>query len=138
MLSLGVGAALIAGGAAVAAGGAAVGAAIAAATAAEIAAAVAATVLVGAGGTFSAAVLSSEMSPDLVDIAVVKRFALIRVLRRYPKLQAAAESRIAELVTTRQDLEARRSEAPSDDERKDLDRKIKSLSRAIDRLKKDG
>jgi hypothetical protein len=134
----GVGTALIAGGAAVAAGGAAVGAALAAATAAEVAAAAAATVLVGAGGTFTAAVLSSEMSPDLVDLAVVKRFALIRILRRYPLLQDAARSRFDELVTTREDVESQRSAATSDDERKELDRKMKSFSRAIERLENDG
>ena len=78
VLTAGIGAALIAGGGAVAAGGAAVGAALASATAGEVAAAAAATVLVGAGGAFGTAVLTSEMSPELVDAAVLKRYALVR------------------------------------------------------------
>ena len=76
------------------------------------------------------------MTPDLVDVAVIKRFALIRVLRRYPFLRAAATTRFKELVQIHKKLERRRTKA-SGDELKALDHKIESFERAIKRLEKD-
>jgi len=114
------------------AGGAA--AAIAAAAGAEVAVAIAGTVLGGAGAVFGATVLSSDMSPEAVDVAVVKRFALVRMLRSYPRLKPAASSRLNELIGTLDELKAKRASMPGGDERKALDQKIQSFQRAIQRL----
>ena len=134
VLTAGIGTALIAGGGAVAAGGAAVGAAVAGATAAEVAAAAAATILVGAGSAFGTAVLTSEMSPELVDFAVLKRYALIGILLRYPDQRVNAKRHFQELKRAHARLKAKRARTTDRDAQKDLDRKIESFERAIKRL----
>jgi hypothetical protein len=134
VLTAGIGAALIAGGGAVAAGGAVVGAAVIGATTAEVAAAAAATVLVGAGGGFGARVLTSEMSPDLVDAAVLKRYTLVRILLTYPDQAANAARQFGELKRAHAGLKAKRAGTTDREPDKELDRKIESFERAIERL----
>lgn len=134
VLTAGIGATLIAGGGAVAAGGAAVGAAVIGATSAEVAAAAAATVLVGAGGGFGATVLTSEMSAGLVDAAVLKRYALVRVLLKYPDQNAKAARHLEELRRAHAGLKAERARTTDRKAHKELDRKIESFERAIKRL----
>lgn len=126
---------LVAGEALAAGGVAAATAAIVAASAPELVLALAGTVLGGAGGGFISTVLSSDMSVELVDGAVVKRFALIRAMRRYPQLAGAVTERMTELRDARAQLGRRRESGAGDkDLRKDLDKKFDSFDRAIKRL----
>jgi hypothetical protein len=134
VMTAGIGAALIAGGGALAAGSA-VAAAVVGATTAEVAAAAAATVLVGVSGGLGTAVLTNEMSPALVDRAVLKRYALIRILLSYSAERPNARRQFQELTQAHAALVTRRERMIDRATRDELDHKIRSFERAIKRLR---
>jgi hypothetical protein len=130
----GVGRFLLVGGGALAAGSA-VAAAVVGATTAEVAAAAAATVLVGVSGGLGTAVLTNEMSPALVDRAVLKRYALIRILLSYSAERPNARRQFQELTQAHAALVTRRERMIDRATRDELDHKIRSFERAIKRLR---
>jgi len=136
VLTGGIGTALIAGTEAVTAGGAAVAAAVAGATAGQVATAAAATVLVGASGGFGTAALTS-MPPELVDAVVLKRYALIRILLRYPDQVPNANRYFHQLKQLHASLQAELDSTTDRDVEKDLRHKLESVDGAITRLEDD-
>ena len=74
------------------------------------------------------------MLPELVDAAVLKRYALVRILLRYPDQRVNAQRHFQELKKTNARLKSKRARTTDRDTQKELDRKIESFERAIKRL----
>ena len=64
------------------------------------------------------------MLPEPVDAAVLKRYALIRMLLRYPGERVNAHRQLQELKQTHAGLKAKRDQTTDRDAQKELDRKI--------------
>jgi hypothetical protein len=74
------------------------------------------------------------MSPELVDAAVLKRYALVMILLSYPDQRVNAKRHFQELKQAHAGLKAKRARTTDRDAQKEIDRKIESFERAIKRL----